>query len=195
MSEVQGNRQHNADSTPEENLSPGRLTRDQQAAVSRICALWQRKPRDLPRVERTVAQTMVEHRVPIEYVTAALGLTYVRVARMVKRATGKLPSALAVTEARAAEHITQPEMIALLSHREYDPPVSRHHGVTDVRHCPNSVSVLQQAYFRGLVTQGELWAIADTITVRKSSARKSLGRESARRESARRESTGRKARG
>lgn len=154
-------------SEPSAKDNQDRLNREQQAALERIRALWDTKPRDAPNVERAVAHSVVAHRIPVEHVTAALGVPYARVVRIVKRVTGKMPSALAIMEARAEDLLTQQEMITLLSNREYDPPVGNNTGVVDVRNHPNSVSVLQQAYLRGLVTQGELWAIGDSITIRK----------------------------
>lgn len=166
MTETLGRRRAGSDSTPGGQPQSEHLTREQQIALLRIRALWNERPREVPRAERAVAKLMVEHRIPVEQVMQATLLPYVRVVRIVKRATGKMPSALAITEARVAEVISQAEMIALLSNREYDPAIGTNTGLVDVRQQPNSVSVLQQAYLRGLVTQGELWAIGDSITVR-----------------------------
>ncbi|MDJ1372061.1 hypothetical protein [Gulosibacter molinativorax] len=143
------------------------LTKEQSAALARIQSSWNERPRDVPKVERFLARTIVAHRIPLELVSAAINVPYVRVVRIVKRVTGKVPSALAITEARAANHISHQEMIALLSNREYDPPIGGNSGLVDVRQQPNSVTVLQQAYLRGIVTQGELWSIGDSISVRK----------------------------
>lgn len=174
MSEPQGYHQRGANAQPAVHYDHSGITRNQQLALTKIRAVWEHRPRNVPRAERTVAHLMVEHRLPIEKVIETLGLPYVRVVRILKRATGKMPSALAITEARAAGVITQEDMIVLLSNREYDAPISNDtrpgktaHEEIDLRQHPNSVSVLQQAYFRGMVTQGELWSISDSITVRK----------------------------
>ncbi|KAB1643112.1 hypothetical protein [Gulosibacter chungangensis] len=174
VSEPQGYRRRGADAQPTVQHNYDRVVRDQQLALSKMRGIWERRPRNVPHAERAVAHLMVEHRIPIETVTETLGLSYVRVVRILKRATGRMPSALAITEARAAGVIGQEDMITLLSNREYDAPISNGtrpgtaaHDEIDLRQRPNSVSVLQQAYFRGLVTQGELWLISDSITIRK----------------------------
>lgn len=173
VSEPLSRRSPSVDSQRAVQVNHDQLGRAQQLALKRIHAVWNERPRDVPKAERAVAQTMVEHRIPIEHVCAATELPYARVVRMLKRVTGKMPTALAITEARRNDLITQSEMITLLSNREYDPAVSQGgrsaesgDEAIDLRRHPNSVSVLQQAYLRGLVTQGELWSIGDSIKVR-----------------------------
>ncbi|MGO1544526.1 MAG: hypothetical protein ACTHXA_09335 [Gulosibacter sp.] len=141
----------------------------QRRILDSLRTLWSQSPRYRPQIQRAVSVAVLDAQVPLQVIADVLELPYFRAVRLVKRATGLVPTALATTVARAENRLTQAEMIALLSNREYDPPLGTNTGIVDVEAHPNSVSVLQQAYLRGLVTQGELWEIADTITVRAAS--------------------------